>query len=176
MANDGYFDVKRNIAIINAGGFFCQGCLVGKPTGEVSPDPRYCQGCYEFLLKEAEMDSGRRSGDWKPVKPHKKAEKEDKVVAQVSEDVRGIMSPLESKKFEGDIIPPPVGKVTREKRGPKHRPLPEDLIMRLAGEGLGAKAIAVRLRVEHGIKVSYKTIQRILSGERKQLALPIDVP
>lgn len=48
-----YFDAKRDSSIINAGGFFCSGCLVGKPQSEASPDPRYCQVCYQFLLKDA---------------------------------------------------------------------------------------------------------------------------
>jgi len=48
----------------------------------------------------------------------------------------------------------------------KKRALPEELIKQLAGEGLGCKKIAARLQVECDIQVSYKTIQRILSGER----------
>lgn len=167
MPNNGYFDIKHDIAVINAGDFFCEGCLVGKPTGEVSPDPRYCQGCYEFLLKEAEMDGGRRSGDWKP-------EKAPKQTVQVPEDVRGIMSTLESKKFEVAIINPPDPTRAVVKRGPKHKPLPQELITQWATEDMGSKAIATKLKAEYDITVSYKTIQRILSGERKQLALPID--
>ncbi len=49
-----YFDAKRDSSIINASGFFCSACLVGKPQSEASPDPRYCQVCYQFLLKKAE--------------------------------------------------------------------------------------------------------------------------
>jgi len=51
------------------------------------------------------------------------------------------------------------------KRGPKHRDLPENLIKRLADQGKGPKAIANVLKSE-GIAVSYKTIQRILKGQR----------
>jgi len=113
---------------------------------------------------------GRRGGcDWKPKKAHKK-------VVPVIDDVRRIMSPLESKKIAVDIIYPLDATRARVKRGPKHRALPEDLIRQLAGEGMGSKAIVARLKVEHGVKVSYRTIQRILSGERKQLALPIYAP
>ena len=72
-----------------------------------------------------------------------------------------------------DIIHPADAIRTRGKRGPKHRRLPADLIRQLAAEGMGSKAIAARLKAEPGVKVSYKTIQRIISGERKQLALPI---
>lgn len=44
-----YFDIKRDRAVIETNGFFCQACLVGKPAGEQSPDKQYCQGCYDFL-------------------------------------------------------------------------------------------------------------------------------
>jgi len=168
MPNNGYFDSKRDTEIISAGGFFCQACSVGKPAVEISPDPRYCQACYDFLLKEAEIDSRRRGDDWKP----KRAPKE---TAQASHYVRTIMSTVESKKIEVDIIYPSDA-MSKGKRGPKHRQLPEDLVVRLAGEGVGSKAIAAKLKAELSITVSYKTIQRVLSGERKQLALPISAP
>ena len=49
----------------------------------------------------------------------------------------------------------------------KKRSLPDDQIKHLHNEGMGAKAIATKLRTEQDIDVSYKTIQRILSGQRK---------
>jgi hypothetical protein len=174
MPNSGYFDVKRDIEIEKSGGFWCHACLVSHPATEQSPDPRYCEGCYEFLLKEAEMLPASKCPAWipKPQKPEKAGEKQ----YQVSEDVVSIMSTLEGKKFEVDIIHPPGATRAVVKRGPKHRQLPEDLIRQLASEGMGSKVIAARLKAEHGIIVSYKTIQRILSGERKQLALPMSAP
>lgn len=72
-----------------------------------------------------------------------------------------------------DISHLPAAKETMAKRGPKHRRLPEDLIKQFADEGMGSKAIAAKLKTEFSITVSYKTIQRILSGKRRQLALPI---
>lgn len=163
MPNNGYFDVKCDMAIIEGGGFFCHACLDDKPATEDSPDPRYCQGCYDFLVKEAEMLSGGKRPAWIP--------KEGKIghqkSIQVSGDVVLNMSTLNDKKFEVDIIQPSVGKVTREKRGPKQQALPQELIKQWAGEDMGSKAIASRLNSELGIKVSYKTIQRVLSGERQ---------
>ena len=79
---------------------------------------------------------------------------------------------MAGKKSEVDIIQPAVTVRTLRKRGPKPKALPEELIIQWAGEGMGSKAIAARLKGE-GIEVSYKTIQRVISGER-QLALPID--
>lgn len=161
MANNGYFDIKRDSAIINAGGFFCQACLVGKPQTESSPDRRYCQGCYDFLLKEATMLQGakRKPPGWVPKKPE---------AAQVPQDMRIIMSTLKSIKSEVDTIPLSSPRAKAAKRGPKPHRLPEELIKQLAGKGMGSKAIATKLKLDHGINVSYKTIQRVLTGERKQ--------
>ncbi len=56
----------------------------------------------------------------------------------------------------------------RPRGRPKHyekRELPEELIRQLSSEGMGSRAIASTLK-KRAIIVSYKTIQRILSGER----------
>ena len=46
--------------------------------------------------------------------------------------------------------------------------LPEDFIRELDAAGFGAKAITNRIRGMCGAPISYKTVQRVLSGERKQ--------
>jgi len=166
MPNSGYFDVKRDIAIEKAGGFWCHACLVSHPAREQSPDPCYCQGCYDFLLKEAETLTGHiKKPEWLPEASSKTA----KTASPVSQYGGEIMSTLENPKNEVDIIHPSVATRTLGKRGPKHKKLPEDLIGQLSAEGMGPKAIASKLKRELGIDVSYKTIQRLLSGERKQL-------
>ncbi len=43
------FDIVRDSKAIQDGGFFCQACLVGKDKTAISPDPRYCQDCYDVL-------------------------------------------------------------------------------------------------------------------------------
>ena len=43
---------QRDRETETAGGFFCEACLAEKPLANKSPDPRYCQGCYEFLKTE----------------------------------------------------------------------------------------------------------------------------
>lgn len=161
MLSKGYFDIKRDIEIEKAGGFWCHACLISHSATEQSPDPRYCQGCYDFLLKEAETLPKNKRPKWIP-KPEKTHEKQ----YHVSSVEDGIMSTLEGKKIEVDIIQPPAATRTLPKRGPKHKALPVELIMQWAGEGMGSKAIATRLKAEHAISVSYKTIQRIVSGER----------
>ncbi len=149
------------------GGFFCHACVVDKPVSEQSPDSRYCQACYDFLLKEAERLPDNKHPKWIP-RAQSKKDSTGKIghqkSIQVSGDVVLIMSTVNGKKSEVDIIQPPVGKVTRGKRGPKQKPLPQELIEQWAGEGMGSKAIASKLNSELGIKVSYKTIQRLLSG------------
>ena len=147
--------------------FFCHACLEDKNEQELSPDSRYCQWCYDFLLKEAEILPSNKCPAWipKPQRSPVEAKNKPRSQYQVSRVGYGIMSPLEHQKSVVDIIRPAVTSRASGKRGPKHRQLPEDLIWRLAGEGYGSKAIATRLK-EQGIKVSYKTIQRVLSGER----------
>jgi hypothetical protein len=71
------------------------------------------------------------------------------------------MSTLKEEKFTADIIRPRTGK-----RGPKKKELPDDEIKQLHEDGMGARAIATRPKREQGIKVSYRTIQRLLSDER----------
>lgn len=164
MPNKGYFNIKRDVEITNAGGFFCEACLVGKPVEEQSYDPRYCRGCYSFLLNEGELLPLGKRPAWMP-KPQKACQRGEKSI-QGAEGHIPIMSPIKAPEIEVDIIQPQVAKVARGKRGPKQKSLPLDLIKQWSGEGIGSKAITSRLNNELGITVSYKTIQRILSGKR----------
>ena len=163
-----YFDSKKDLEIVSAGGFFCYACAVGKPAEEQSPDSRYCHDCYEFLVKEAELLPSNKRPSWIPrvTRDNPKGKNGRQKSIQVSQDVVLNMSTLNDLKSEVDIIQPSVAKVTHGKRGPKHKVLPHDLIMQWRDEGMGSKAIATRLRGEQGIDISYKTIQRVISGER----------
>ncbi len=157
-----YFDIKQDKQFP----CFCQACLVDKTATKLSPDPRYCQGCYDFLTKEAELLDGRKP-TWvpkdsqsitrTPLEPYCKPLQPASGVGHNYIDTligSGIMSTVESKKDDG-------------KRGRKQKVLPRELIKQWSGEGMGSKAIASKLSNELGIKVSYKTIQRLLSGERE---------
>lgn len=165
MESKGYFSIKQDSGIVATGSFWCSACLCGKPLDDQSPDPRYCLGCYDFLLEEARL-YGASKPSWIPKakEPEIMGEKSIKV----SGDMRTIMSTVNDKKTKVDIIPSQTSKVTHGKRGPKHRDLPLELVKQLAGQGLGSKAIVSRLKAEK-VDISYKTVQRILSGERKQL-------
>ena len=47
-----YFDTIEDNQAIEAGGFFCAGCLQGKAKAEISSDPRYCRECYALICAE----------------------------------------------------------------------------------------------------------------------------
>jgi len=162
MPNDGYFDIKRDNELIAAGThFWCEVCLVAQPLDDQSPDKRYCLGCYDFLNKEAEMlrESGSRSRPgWLPTaSPDTK--RGVRKCGDTQSPIQQNLSTLKDEKSTVDIIRPRIGK-----RGPRKMELPEEKIKRLYNDAMGAKAIATHLKREHGIHVSYKTIQRLLSG------------
>lgn len=52
------------------GSFFCKACCEDREAGRRSPDPRYCQDCYDFLTEEAKLLNGTRRPKWVP-KPKK---------------------------------------------------------------------------------------------------------
>lgn len=142
--------------------FFCQTCLEDKPIGVQSPDLRYCQGCYIFLLNEAEILPAGKRPAWIP-KPQKAYQGGGKAqpIANHTKEPKMKMSTLNS--------PSPTVASFRPRGRPttyKKRELPEELISQLSREGVGAKVIASKLN-KQGIDVSYRTIHRILSGERK---------
>jgi len=156
MANTVIFDIKRdNELIANGTHFWCETCLVARPLSKQSPDHRYCQSCYDFLLNEVEILKESRSlaikirpPQWMPGEGHPPT---------LSPQEGQNLSTLEKEKVTVDIIGARVGK-----RGPKKMELPEDKIREMNEAGMGSKAIAGRLKAEYGVQVSYKTIQRLL--------------
>ena len=149
--------------IERAGGFWCHACLVSHPATEQSPDPRYCLGCYQFLTREAEIlkESGTRSRPkWLPVASSDTKRAGEKSLYTPT-PIQQNLSTLKDEKSTVDIIRPRIGK-----RGPRRMELPDDEIKQLHKDGMGSKSIASWLKREHGINVSYKTIQRLLSVER----------
>lgn len=165
-----------------ASAFFCHACLEDKPASEASPDPRYCQGCNDFLLKEAEMLPGGKCPAWipKPQKApvgggeisHNAPEKSSDgffkgdTIPDNGKTPSIDMSTLGSKKIEVAVNKPLAAPRTASRRRPRHKALPHALIKQWASEDIGSKAITTKLKKELGIKVSYKTVQRVLSGER----------
>jgi len=144
--------------------FFCLGCLVHRPIDDRSADPRYCQSCFDFLLEEASLLPPTKRPAWIP----KGQKKGDKKTIPIPRDTVLIMSTINDDKIRSGHNSPaarppmPIGK-----RGPKFRDdIPVDIVNELAAQGMGAWAIAAELKKERGITVSYKTVQRILAGQR----------
>ena len=154
------FSSKRDAEIIAEGGFLCQACVVAKPLDDLSPDDRYCQGCYDFLMAEAAHLHESKRPKWVPRISKRAAEKSIPVSLVGS----GNMSTVKDEETKVDIIAP---KTRNARRGPKVRILPELKIRQLAAAGMGAKAIAREI----GGIVSYRTILRVLSGQRVLMGL-----
>ena len=70
-------------------------------------------------------------------------------------------STLKEDSITVDIFRPRGRPINYEKRE-----LPNKRIKELHNQGMGSKAIATKLKNDHGIEVSYKTIQRVLAGQR----------
>lgn len=118
---------------IESSGFFCHACLMDKPAAEASPDPRYCHGCYDFLLEEVGLLEGRNP-TWVPKNSQSitrtPPESSCKPIGVEHNNVgtqigSGSMSTVESKKDE---------------KRDKQKALPLELIVQWAGEGMGNKA------------------------------------
>lgn len=62
----------------------------------------------------------------------------------------------------------PQAQDTAGKRGPRHHALPIPLIKQLAAEKKSSREIANEVKLQTKTKVSYRTVQRILSGQREE--------
>jgi len=125
-------------------------------------DIRYCVDCQPIIEDEYRLQApGKRAG-YKPIPA-------TKIKGDLSPHIQ---IPIDEQKTKKSILnsPSPTMDNFRPRSRPetyKKRPLPEEQIKQLHEEGMGAVAISTQLKREQGIDVSYKTIQRILSGERK---------
>jgi len=158
--------------IINPdGSFFCCGCLEHKTTDDISADPRYCHDCYDFLKKEAGLiPYSKKKPHWIPgnfVMPREStsAKISPLKTPTIAGYSRGILATVNRPEIRVAKNQPQVGKVTSEKRGRPLIELPEAKILAMAKQGMGSKAIAARL-AEQGINAKFRTIARILAGQR----------
>ncbi len=160
-----YFDIERDKVY----SYFCEACLTGKKKSQMSKvDMRCCSQCQPFI----EADSKLRRGKYSPTAELTDAHHKPSDVNLSSNSVPSMERYSEKGKTKMSTLNPPSVKVDNFR--PRGRPktyrklqLPDDKIKQLYQEGLGAKAIASQLERERGIDVSYKTIQRVLSGERR---------
>jgi hypothetical protein len=146
------FDGERDNELVATGTFFwCKSCVVARPLAEKSPDDRYCQRCFDVLLKEAELE-GRRAGDWRPQKGKRAAEPSTDSLLTADEDVSrdnaGCDTVTHKELVGGNGV----------------TDLLTDRIRVLAGQGMSCRAIEVELAKEK-VTVSYRTIARRLKGQ-----------
>ncbi len=147
------FNIKKDIELINAGThFWCKACQVARPLSEKSPDPRYCQGCYELLLKETELEGGRRAGEWRPKKGKRLAD-------SCTGSILTIDNSASSNNAGCDTV---AHEVLHGAQGVTD--LVTDRIKVLVGRGMSCRAIEKEL-LKDNITVSYRTIARRLKGQ-----------
>jgi len=131
--------------ITGEGAFFCHACLEDKASGDASPDDRYCRGCYDFLLKEAEILAERgvtRRPHWWPKTP-------EPPPGHSSETPEG---PPARQNTCNKIQ-------TRGRHGAGRPPadIPAREVIAMASQGMALRDIAGRLGVSH------MTIKRVLA-------------
>lgn len=142
---------------------FCQACLVGKSEEQMSKrDVRYCLDCQPFI----EREYSRLRQRYIPIAYNHQNHQIDTFsnadIGTHREKQKKKMSTIGSSMIRVDKP-----KLKIRPKSYKKRVLPDSQIRQLHKEGMGSKAIANKLRVEQGITVSDKTIQRVLSGQRK---------
>ena len=150
-------DSRKNLIKSPVGLFWCYIHLADLSFEKQSPDPRYCQECYKLLLREIE-DMKSLGNHHKPWWIPKTANEKN---VQAVEHLAPNMSTLNRQKTTVDKLDPPMPARPIVHPGPKSMALPLDRIVKLAADGVGSKLIARQLNAD-GIKVSYKTIQRLL--------------
>ena len=99
---------------------------------------RFCRNCYEYL----------RTGDNHHFSSNM-AKLEWLEQAKPPSDQPVILSPL------------------KHSRGRRKKELPMNYISQLINAGMGCKKIARKLKDERGVDCSYRTIARVVKGERK---------
>lgn len=164
-----YFDIERDKTYP----CFCEACLSGKTEVEMSErDTRYCKECQVSIESDYKL-SGRKYIPLVVNIESNLAPSSNATINKISlENTEGRELHIEQGKTKMSTLnsPSPTVDIFRPRGRPKtyqKRPLPDDKIKQLHSEGIGVKAITTQLKKEQGVDVSYKTIQRVLSGERK---------
>ena len=151
-----YFDIERDKLLP----YWCQACLVGKESGQMSPDPRYCNGCYELLVKEAQMLT--RHADWMP-QDGKISPENMGTTNSLNTEPAGVLLYLKSEKSQSYQNPARTTKVNLG--GRPRKDIPVKLIHKLSKQGLSIGKITRELKAQ-GQPISAMSVQRVLSGER----------
>ena len=143
----GYFNIKQDIEIERAGGFFCESCIACYPLEKQSPDPRYCQQCYNIFKEEREpinLIAEKPVEEMPPKRLEAPQEKPEPVTKR-----KPIPNPMVKKITE---------KSDTVKGGEKKAIF--DKVKRLTLQGKSSRAIAAILEKD-GKTISHMTISRM---------------
>ena len=142
--------------------FFCQACLEDKSMVVQSPDTRYCQGCCEFLLHEAELDKSWGKASWKPVLNYTDKPVEYKSHSEIpmvnGETHTGLLTRTklpQNRALQKSALTPKISLMGRPKKE-----VPSDQIIELS-KTLGVRDIA------RDLDLTPSMVSRVLSGRRK---------
>ncbi len=160
--NTNYFSIKRDLEIEGDGGFWCEACIIGKPQTEASPDPRYCQGCFEVLSEEAKLDKSWARSGWKPIISPSDNAVDSKIEGEKpttypdgQAEVLTRTNILQNRALQNPTRNPRINLGGRPR---KEAPIKD--IMRLSKQGLGVRGVARELNL------SPSMVSRVLSGKR----------
>ena len=160
-----YFSIKRDLEIEGDGGFWCEACLLGKPSSERSHDRRYCNFCYDLLTEEAKLDKSWSRAGWKPITspPHQAVEGK-------TEGLKPMTYPSGQAEVLTRSNTPPNHALQNPTRNPRINPggrprkeAPTKDIKKLSKQGLGTRDIARELNL------SPSMVSRTLAGKRKEV-------
>jgi len=167
-----YFDSKRDLEVVNAGGFFCCICLQGKSIEDQSEDPRYCLGCQDILMTD-KATAASPADIW--IKDNMILVHYGKqyvltpglstiVIDEVSEIATDGGQTTQGKdsvrhKISCDTSQ---GQEQTQKaiKGRKPLDLPVETVLELSGSGMSIRAIADKTLI------SRETVRRIINGQR----------
>ena len=141
--------------------FFCQGCLIHKPTEDKSTDLRYCHGCYDFLIEEAMIldirGNNKGRSRWIPI-DNTAPEK----CAKTPKEKHTLETPHTTvfAQPDGENIKPGANSGGRPAKD-----LPVEKIQDLFAQGDSVTEILRQLEIE-GITVSRRTVYNVLAGQR----------
>lgn len=145
--------------------FWCETHLSAVPIGKRSPDRRYCQECYDFLVEETRMLAERgvtKRPAWIPdplpdnIKSYFKG-------PNIGQNYVTTYLPL-SGDGTGDVTAPEQIRTTSGDVK-KASPQLEAVIEKMVKQGLSSRAIAGQLRLK-GFSVSHMTIARYIRKKK----------
>ncbi len=148
--------------------FFCHSCLIHKPLDDKSADPRYCQGCYDFLIEEARVLNIRGNKSrfgWIPRNETPTTQGNDKASEKCAKTSKEIFTP---KTLPATVFAQPDNENRKPgviSGGRPAKDLPVEKIQNLFSRGGSVTDILRQLQIE-GITVSRRTVYNILAGQR----------